>query len=563
MIGVIAETLERDVVREFFELFKTPWEFYRENQTYDVIVCAGEIPVETTVARVVVVYSGKRLTSDEQGDIGIVSQYAGERILAYGADRIPVYGHNVGFTGEFTNLLTEEKSGECVAYSMQRGDSSYIRVGYDLFAEIRTLLTVGQPRENAHMPAVELHVAFLCDVITGCGVEVVEIPPVPDGYRFIVCLTHDVDHPSIRKHKWDHTTMGFFLRAVFGSVVDAVLGRLSVTDALRNWMAALKWPFVHLGLAKDFWADFDERYLKLEDGVPSTFFVIPRKGYAGKQKGGSAPGLRASAYDAKELDEQISRLVGAGCEVGLHGIDAWIDSIAGCKELDEVRSLSGNLEIGVRMHWLYYGQDTPVVLERAGATYDSTFGYNETVGYRAGTTQVYKPIGARSLLELPLHAMDTSLFYLSYLALSPRKAKLRLEQLAMDVARFGGCFTINWHDRSLAPERLWGGTYRELIQDLKQRGAWFATASQATAWFRKRRSAVFVETSEKLGVSSEKEVDDHAVDLPQMRLRTHSVRKNPGFAARGGAPYRDHTIQKVVEACATGTNNAAVPSGIG
>ena len=29
MIGVIADPAEADVVREFFELFKTPWEFYR------------------------------------------------------------------------------------------------------------------------------------------------------------------------------------------------------------------------------------------------------------------------------------------------------------------------------------------------------------------------------------------------------------------------------------------------------------------------------------------------------------------------------------------------------
>ncbi len=51
--------------------------------------------------------------------------------------------------------------------------------------------------------------------------------------------------------------------------------------------------------------------------------------------------------------------------------------------------------------------------------------------------------------------------------------------------------TINWHDRSLAPERLWGACYRDLIQELKTRGAWFSTAAQAISWFRKRRSAVF------------------------------------------------------------------------
>ncbi len=101
----------------------------------------------------------------------------------------------------------------------------------------------------------------------------------------------------------------------------------------------------------------------------------------------------------------------AGCEVGLHGIDAWLDSSKGREELEEIRRLTGASEIGVRMHWLYYDQQSPVALEKAGAAYDSTIGYNETVGYRAGTTQAYKPLEATRLLELPLHVMDTALFY--------------------------------------------------------------------------------------------------------------------------------------------------------
>ena len=28
----------------------------------------------------------------------------------------------------------------------------------------------------------------------------------------------------------------------------------------------------------------------------------------------------------------------------------------------------------------------------------------------------------------------------------------------------GGCITVNWHDRSISPERNWGGFYTHLIQ---------------------------------------------------------------------------------------------------
>ena len=143
------------------------------------------------------------------------------------------------------------------------------------------------------------------------------------------------------------------------------------------------------------------------------------------------------------------------------------------------------------MHWLYYDQQSPVALERAEAVYDSTIGYRETVGYRAGTTQAYKPLQVDRLLELPMHVMDTALFYPDYLGLSPREAGPLLGRMVDSAAQFGGCLTINWHDRSLAPERLWYACYRDLVQDLKNRCPWFATAGQAVSWFRKRRSVVF------------------------------------------------------------------------
>ena len=40
MIGVIARPAQHAAVREFFELFKTPWELYREGKRYPVILDA-------------------------------------------------------------------------------------------------------------------------------------------------------------------------------------------------------------------------------------------------------------------------------------------------------------------------------------------------------------------------------------------------------------------------------------------------------------------------------------------------------------------------------------------
>lgn len=521
MIGVIAHVMDHGVVREFFELFKTPWEFYRRGRQYDVLVCTGDPDVEGDAAKLTLIYAGRKLRCDSDASIQCG---AGSRILSHHGTGIPLYGDAITWCEENGSTRYAELQQSIIGVLPSCGGSR-LRIGYDLFSEARALLTQGQPPANADIPALELHIALLRDLIIGHGIRLIEIPPVPDGHSFVACLTHDVDHPSIRQHGWDHTVFGFLYRAVFGSLRNLMLGRMPVRDLLKNWVAALKLPFVYAGFARDFWRDFDDRYLALEKGLRSTFFLIPFKNSPGKSARGPTPAFRAARYGAADLSDTIRKLTAAGCEVGLHGIDAWCDSARGRAELDEIRRLTGESTIGVRMHWLFYDQQSPAILEKAEATYDSTSGYNETVGYRAGTTQVYKPLEVTRLLELPLHVMDTAMFYPAYLGFSPAQAKTVLGRMADNVVKFGGCLTVNWHDRSLAPERLWCASYRDLVQDLKSRGAWFATAGEAVAWFQKRRSVVF----ETDGAGSDgvraKVTGDHDDGLPGLRLRIHKERE--------------------------------------
>jgi hypothetical protein len=46
---------------------------------------------------------------------------------------------------------------------------------------------------------------------------------------------------------------------------------------LTNLAAAAKLPFIYFGIAKDIWLQFD-RYVEIEKGNPSTFFVLPFEG---------------------------------------------------------------------------------------------------------------------------------------------------------------------------------------------------------------------------------------------------------------------------------------------
>jgi hypothetical protein len=548
MIGVIADPADHDVVREFFELFKTPWEFCVANQEYDVVLITGDCQFEGT-AKLVVFCAGGKTHFDDEHAIVTGGHLNHACVLSYLGKRVPIYGSSITFPEKGSSLLTEEDSQVCAGFLDESGDGAFARIGYDLFSEIRTLLTEGQPAANASMPALELHIALLRDLITECGISLIEIPPVPEGYRFIACLTHDVDHPMIRKHKWDHTMFGFLYRATFGSLRRLILGQMSVRDLLNNWGVALKLPLVYMGLAKDFWSDFGDRYLELESGLRSTFFVIPFSDRPGRASQGSAPAMRAAGYGAADIADTIRKLVAKGCEVGLHGIDAWLDGTEGRKELEEIQRITGASETGARMHWLYYDQQkSPAALEKAGAAYDSTMGYNGTIGYRAGTTQVYKPLDATLMLELPLHVMDTAMFYPNHLALSPVEAKTLLDPILDNAVQFGGTLTINWHDRSLAPERLWGTTYRELIHDMKSRGAWFSTAGQATSWFQKRRSVSFEKDANEAGGMRARVAVNSSNNLPGLQLRIHGAQKPDQKGTQSSDNFVDQPVPEFVDA---------------
>jgi hypothetical protein len=184
------------------------------------------------------------------------------------------------------------------------------------------------------------------------------------------------------------------------------------------------------------------------------------------------------------------------------------------------------------MHWLYFDEHSPALLEAGGFSYDSSVGYNESVGYRAGTSQAFRPLDADRLLELPLHAMDTALFFPSYMNLKPRQARVILDGMIANFVSFGGVFTVNWHDRSIAPERQWDQTYRELLDGLREKGAWFATGTQAIAWFRKRRAARFERTAEG---STSVALDKSHDTLPALEVRRHNSSLRSPEAGPSGA----------------------------
>jgi hypothetical protein len=495
MIGVIFEAAESVAVEEFFQLFKTPWEPFVAGRSYEVLVTTVSSVPECEAWLKLVFRSGSSSIDAQWGlGWGAIKE---STVLEMGDQRLPVYGEVLTFKEDAGACVFADGGVAGITKEFTDGRRA-VRLGYDLFKEVHHILLYGQPLKYSNFPTLDLHIDWVRQWILQAGVPLVEIPPLPARKSFIVCLTHDIDFIGIRRHCLDHTMWGFLVRATLGASIRLLRGRIGLGHLARCWGAVATLPLVYLGWLKDFWSPF-EWYLKVEKGLRATYYIIPFKDRAGDKVPSRHPGRRATAYDVSDLSGWIQRLLRADCDIGVHGIDAWHSPEKGKAERLRIDSVAGEPTVGIRMHWLLADGDSVRAIEEAGYDYDGTVGYNEVPGYRAGTGQVYRPHGARRLLELPLHIQDGALFYPRRLNLSEDEAWKMCKKFIEHARAHGGVLTILWHDRSHCPERLWGNFYERLVTALKASDVWFGTAKEVVTWFRARRSVTFERCPDSVG----------------------------------------------------------------
>jgi len=488
MIGVISKDSQHLIVKEFFQLFKVPWEFYDREKTYDIIIITDNT-VASPSAKLIIIFGSENTFFDIEYGLHFYV-HTGGIMLEHSHFSFPIYQSLAIFQFSNKPFIKVKNKEELVGIEYIVSDQRILRIGYNLFDEIAFLLSRGQNSEYAPIPTVEIHISMLRNWILDSGLPLIEIPPFPYGYNFIVCLTHDIDFINIRSHKFDRSVIGFILRALFPLYFRDFRSKIAWPKLLKNWKALLSLPGVYLGLFRDFWFDLD-RYMEIEREMCSTFFFIPFKNHRGDSIKNKQPRYRAARYNINDYKTLIEDLLKKGHEIGLHGIDAWHDPQKGQKELQVIREIIGEDHVGVRMHWLYFSEDSPKALEEAGFLYDSTLGYNDSIGYRSGTTQVFRLPGSSKVFELPLNVMDTAMFYRRRMGLSESEALQICRRLINDMRTYGGVFTINWHARSLSPERNWDTFYLKLLEILKAENVWFASGEQAVNWFTKRRAIHF------------------------------------------------------------------------
>ncbi|MDP4161110.1 MAG: hypothetical protein Q8911_15350, partial [Bacillota bacterium] len=438
------------------------------------------------------------------------------------------------------------------------GENSGLRLKtlpFNLGQEGTRLLMEGREytEKNVGEPSLDLMLEEIRKVLRREVRNYIELPPIPWGYSYAMTLTHDIDILSLKEMPIARTFLGYFYRSSRLNWKRWRAGKVQTSEFLRTlWEMARTWA-AKLGLGNDVWQRALPMLIALEKNleVRSSLYFMPFPGKAGilpedlrlshNLMSQSAPANRASFYDVAEHQVLLKTLEDGGWEAGVHGIDAWSDVHAARDEHERVSMLTGQKELGVRMHWLYFQSPHSFkALEEGGFLYDATFGYNEVVGFRAGTLQPYHPLNCQTLWELPLHIQDGALMGEEHLDLNREDAFEMAKPILTWAKRFGGAVSLLWHNQSFTAPRFWGEVYERLIAQGKADGAWIAVPRDVLYWFNLRRKCevdLAIEGSQwqiRCVLSNQDALSPASSQIPPVRVRLYI---DPRRVRTASAPY--------------------------
>jgi hypothetical protein len=259
------------------------------------------------------------------------------------------------------------------------------------------------------------------------------MPRWPANKRWTAVLSHDVD----MLFKWR-----------FRSAVKLLLNSpgYMLSFQLRKFVSLWRELISKVCGGNDPWFLIDEMMeLEKQHGVFSTFLFLTE-----------SHDTHTYRYhlDRIQIRSLLERIRENGFEVGLHaGWHSFLNRDCLKNEFLELERINGKSSNIVRQHWLRFDiEQTWRDQERCGFNLDSTLGFNDRAGYRAGTSLPFNPWmlheqRSMELLEIPLVLMDSQLYDEQEMSL---ENGLECSNSLIDITRRSrGLLTINWHPHTL------------------------------------------------------------------------------------------------------------------
>ena len=309
------------------------------------------------------------------------------------------------------------------------------------------------------------------------------VPRWKRGARFAVALTHDVDdvaryslRGALRLLKRAQRPTAYAVRGGLTAVARA-LGRAGRRDPYDQF---------------DRWVTEEE-----QRGFRSSFYFVPPDASRAHEYDPTYAWSDPVTFEGRRttVGAMLRRLLARGFEVGLHG------SYMSHRDADEIQRQKRSVEraaehevAGGRQHFLRFDvRATWTAQERAALRYDSTLGYNEAIGFRAGIAAPFRPWdperrAARDLIEAPLTVMDGALF--RSLGLDGPHAIARTREHLERVEEAGGLAVLLWHPNAAAEALFpgWWSCFHSVLEWLASRHVWVASAAEIAEWWREREA---------------------------------------------------------------------------
>lgn len=277
----------------------------------------------------------------------------------------------------------------------------------------------------------------------------------PENKTFAVCLTHDVDD-------------------IYPPLSHSLLSSAHCMKNLnfRDSAAQLLWKFrgkehsPYLNLSEIM--DLEARY-----GAKSSFYFITAEA-----------DIIRFRYNIEDVGNHLGNILDRGWEVGLHGGYYSYDTPeAIINEKRRLEDVLGKKVMGFRNHYLRFKTpDSWEILSDVGFKYDSTFGYNNSVGFRNGMCHPFRPYNLKEgreieILEIPLVIMDAALFET---AKSFEEAWECTKNLIDTTAKLNGVITLLWHNFvfGCSFRNDWVRLYEKVLQYCSEKGAWMTSGEE-------------------------------------------------------------------------------------
>lgn len=345
----------------------------------------------------------------------------------------------------------------------ERHDGIYF--GFDIWASIGLFLAdeVHQLGEGIHTapdaPVVDILERSILKSLEGRYGKLRS--PWPGNAPFALGLSHDVDR--VRK-TFQHVTH---------PIRQAARGHLGHAAQLAG----------HLD-PRAYWCFDKVEALERKFQVASTYFFL-HGSPEGKPKALRERILLSGVtrLDNPEVIAVVGSLNDAGCEIGLHSSSCArgdLGRLAVEKRL--IERIVKHEVAGVRQHFLaqHVSDLWPNQVE-CGFGYDSTMGFGNRVGFRAGSCFPYPVGNHKAFHELPFEIMDGGVA-----RYEDRWATCKA--MIDEVAAVGGVLGLLWHQRFFNETEFPGFSelYERIISECKRRGAWIAPLGTIVERWRER-----------------------------------------------------------------------------